>query len=164
MFQFLFKYPFGTFTRGQILLLAPWPAWVLWLSIIAASAALAALIAMRLHQSVATMRSWRAGVVWLLQSSLAAVVLLLLWQPAVTVTELKPQQNIVAVVVDDSHSMISEHGSTRQAQAVKVLRDAAGEHCEVRNASVCLDRVTRITDLGAHAAAPDAHRRRIEAA
>jgi uncharacterized membrane protein len=37
---------------------------------------------------------------------------------------LKPQQNIIAVLVDDSRSMaISEDGSTRQAQAVKALQN-----------------------------------------
>src|ERR1019366_1226249 len=51
-------------------------------------------------------------------------VLVLLWQPAITVAELKPQQNIIAVLVDDSRSMgIVEDGSTRQAQAVKALQD-----------------------------------------
>ena len=50
-------------------------------------------------------------------------MLVLLWQPAITVAELKPQQNIIAVLVDDSRSMaISEDGSTRQAQAVKALQ------------------------------------------
>ena len=39
------------------------------------------------------------------------------------VSELKPQQNIIAVVVDDSASMgINENGSTREAQAVKALQ------------------------------------------
>src|SRR5580693_4735912 len=51
-------------------------------------------------------------------------VLVLLWQPAITVSELKPQQNIIAVLVDDSRSMgISEDGATRQAQAVKALEN-----------------------------------------
>ena len=61
--------------------------------------------------------------IWGLQTLLAAIVLVLLWQPAITVAELKPQQNIIAVLVDDSRSMgISEDGSTRQAQAVKALQ------------------------------------------
>jgi uncharacterized membrane protein len=52
------------------------------------------------------------------------VLLVLLWQPALTVAELKPQQNIIAVLVDDSRSMaIAEDGSTRQAQAVKALQN-----------------------------------------
>ncbi len=62
--------------------------------------------------------------IWGLQTLLAALVLVLLWQPAITVAELKPQQNIIAVLVDDSRSMaISEDGSTRQAQAVKALQN-----------------------------------------
>jgi len=49
---------------------------------------------------------------------------MLLWQPAITIAELKPQQNIIAVLVDDSRSMgISEDGSTRQAQAVSALQN-----------------------------------------
>ena len=70
------------------------------------------------------MRSWRAWVIWGLQTLLAALILVLLWQPAITVAELKPQQNIIAVLVDDSRSMaISEDGVTRQAQAVKALQN-----------------------------------------
>jgi uncharacterized membrane protein len=57
---------------------------------------------------------------------MATILLVLLWQPAITVSELKPQQNIIAVLVDDSRSMgISEDGSTRQAQAVKALQNGA---------------------------------------
>src|SRR5438309_5062410 len=64
------------------------------------------------------------AVLWFLQTALAALLLTLLWQPALMVAELKPQQNIIAVLVDDSRSMgISEDGSTRQAQAVKALQD-----------------------------------------
>ena len=45
-------------------------------------------------------------------------------QPAITVAELKPHQNIIAVLVDDSRSMaISEDGSTRQTQAVNALQN-----------------------------------------
>ncbi len=59
-----------------------------------------------------------------LQTLLAALVLVLLWQPAITVAELKPQQNIIAVLVDDSRSMgISEDGSTREAHAVNALQN-----------------------------------------
>ena len=49
---------------------------------------------------------------------------MLLWQPAITIAELRPQQNIIAVLVDDSRSMaISEDGATREAQAVKTLQN-----------------------------------------
>ena len=62
--------------------------------------------------------------IWLLQFLLATLLLVLLWQPAMVVAELKPQQNIIAILMDDSHSMgIPESGVTREAQAVKALQD-----------------------------------------
>ncbi|HMC59901.1 MAG TPA: hypothetical protein VKJ01_11975 [Candidatus Solibacter sp.] len=94
------------------------------LLILATAAGLAWLIRSRLAHAAPVMRSWRSWVVWGLQTLLAALILVLLWQPAITVAELKPQQNIIAVLVDDSRSMaISEDGVTRQAQAVKALQN-----------------------------------------
>ena len=60
--------------------------------------------------------------------ALVALVLLLLWEPAMTVAELRSQQNIIAVLVDDSKSMaIADSGSdgkqTREAAAVKAMQD-----------------------------------------
>jgi uncharacterized membrane protein len=126
MFEFLFKYPRSVYARGQFALLGAWPKWVLVLLIVAAGAGLAWLIRSRLAEAAPVLRGWRAAVIWGLQTLLAAVVLVLLWQPAITVAQLKPQQNIIAVLVDDSRSMaISEDGSTREAQAVKALQDGA---------------------------------------
>ncbi|HEX3748155.1 MAG TPA: vWA domain-containing protein [Bryobacteraceae bacterium] len=123
MFEFLFKYPRSAYIRGQFALLGAWPKWLLVLLIVAAVAGLAWLIRSRLAEAAPVMRSWRAGVIWVLQSLLVALILVLLWHPAITVAELKPQQNIIAVLVDDSRSMaIAEDGSTRQAQAVKALQ------------------------------------------
>jgi len=52
------------------------------------------------------------------------LVLVLLWQPAIVIAELKPQQNIVAVLIDDSRSMgIAEGGTTREEQAARALRN-----------------------------------------
>ena len=94
------------------------------LLILAAAAALAWLIRSRLSQAAPVMHGWRVWVIWGLQTLLAAILLMLLWQPAITIAELKPQENIIAVLVDDSRSMgISEDGSTRQAQAVKALQN-----------------------------------------
>jgi uncharacterized membrane protein len=124
MFEFFFKYPRSVYARGQFALLGAWPKWMLVLLIVAAAAGLAWLIRSRMAQAAPVMRSWRAWLIWGLQTLLAAVILVLLWQPAITVAELKPQQNIVAVLVDDSRSMaISEEGVTRQAQAVKALQN-----------------------------------------
>jgi uncharacterized membrane protein len=124
MFEFFLKYPRSVYSRGQFALLGAWPKWLLIALIVAAAAGLAWLIRSRLAQAAPLLQTWRAWVIWALQASLAAMVLVLLWQPAITVAELKPQQNIIAVLVDDSRSMgIVEDGSTRQAQAVKALQD-----------------------------------------
>src|SRR5580704_3299603 len=123
MFQFFLKYPRSVYERGQFALLGAWPKWMLVLLILAAAGSLAWLIRSRLAEATPVMRGWRAWVIWGMQTLLAAAVLVLLWQPAITVAELKPQQNIIAVLVDDSRSMgISEDGSTRQAQAVQALQ------------------------------------------
>src|SRR5580704_17165013 len=124
MFEFFFKYPRFVYARGQFALLGAWPKWMLLVLILAAAAALAWLIRSRIARAAPNMRGWRTWVIWGLQTLLAALILVLLWQPAITVAELKPQQNIIAVLVDDSRSMaISEDGSTRQAQAVRALED-----------------------------------------
>jgi uncharacterized membrane protein len=127
MFEFFFKYPRSVYTRGHISLMGAWPIWLLVLLIVVSAAGLAWLIRSRLAQAAPVMRGWRAWLIWSLQTLLAAVLLVLLWQPAITVAELKPQQNIIAVLVDDSRSMaVSDGGAgsaSRQAQAVQALQN-----------------------------------------
>ena len=128
MFQFFFKYPMPVFSKGKFVLLGAWPGWVLLLLITTCVIGLAVLIWSRLPQAAANISRWRAGAVWLLQSLLIATVLVLLWQPAITVAELAPQQNVIAVVLDDSRSMaIADSGSDgktpREAAAQKALED-----------------------------------------
>jgi hypothetical protein len=126
MFQFFFKYPIPVFSKGQFVLLGAWPGWVLLLLMAASTAGLALLIRSRLPQAAPNISKWRAGAVWLLQSLLIATVLVLLWQPAITVAELAPQQNVIAVVLDDSRSMAMADSSgklTREAAAEKALED-----------------------------------------
>jgi uncharacterized membrane protein len=126
MFQFFFKYPIPVFSKGQFVLLGAWPGWVLLLLMVASTAGLGLLIRSRLPQAAPNISKWRAGAVWLLQSLLIATVLVLLWQPAITVAELAPQQNVIAVVLDDSRSMaIADSGGhlTREAAAQKALED-----------------------------------------
>lgn len=120
MFELLFKYPRAIFSKGQFVLLAPWPVWILALAILTGAAALAWHV--RKHRgAVAGVRS---VAIWLLQTALIALVLFLLWHPALSIATLRPQQNIVAVLVDDSRSMtISEDGSARLSQATAVMNN-----------------------------------------
>ena len=129
MFEFLFKYPLAAFRKGELVLLGAWasqPAgahWLLPVLILLTATALALFLRVRLTQSAPNLRNWRLGVLWLLESSTVAVVLALLWQPALVVTELQPRQNIIAVLVDDSRSMsLAENGSTREEQAIRALQ------------------------------------------
>ncbi len=120
MFEFLFKYPRAVFSKGDLVLLGAWPAWILVVLMILSAAGLAWLVRSKLPQASPHFRTWRAWVVWFLQFALAGLVLLLLWQPAILVAELRPQQNIIAVLVADSRSMsIADTGAPRAAQALK---------------------------------------------
>ncbi len=132
MFEFLFKYPTPVFTKGKLVLLGAWPGWVLLLLIVTAMVGLGVLIWRAMPAASPRLRSWRALAVWSLQALLVTLILILLWQPAMTVAELKSQQNIIAVLVDDSRSMaIADSGTdkrqTREAEAVKALEGRAGE-------------------------------------
>jgi uncharacterized membrane protein len=168
VFKFLFKYPLSTFSRGHFFLLSAWPAWMLWLSIAVVSGALALIIVHRVHRvhRRATLppgdfgsRKLRVALIWLLQSMLAAVLLLLLWQPAITISELKPQQDIIVFLVDDSRSMmLAENGMPRQTQAIDALRGGvlAGVEKRFQTRLYRFDsQLTRIADLNElHATGP----------
>src|SRR6202045_4189720 len=123
MFQFLFKYPTPVFAKGRFLFLAGWPAWLLPVMIGAAVAGLVLLIRWRLRGALPGLRSWRGRIICALQSAFVSLVLFLLWQPAIIVAELSSQQNIIAVVVDDSRSMAiaDSEGNKREDAAVAAL-------------------------------------------
>jgi len=123
MFEWLFKYPSTVFLHGQLVLRSAWPRWPLVLSVIAVGLLLA--LALRGRRAADTSRSarWRLPLIWLTQWTMAALILLLLWRPAVAVSELVAQANIIAVLVDDSRSMaIADQGVTRLQQAARALQ------------------------------------------
>ncbi|HYO80102.1 MAG TPA: glutamine amidotransferase [Bryobacteraceae bacterium] len=112
MFEFLFKYPAEAFSHGQFVLNARWPAWILLALILLAAAAFAWRV-LRGGPLLLVKRGQKTAV-WLLQTAFVAVLLLMLWQPALSVATLRPQQNVVAVVVDDSRSMTLNDGGARR--------------------------------------------------
>src|SRR3989442_1255343 len=118
MFELLFKYPASLFHKGQFVLLAPWPLSLLLFAILAA----AGLLFWHVRRNHGLLTGARPVAIWLLETGLVALVLFLLWHPALSVATLKPQQNVIAVLVDDSRSMAQqEGGSTRLQQAESVL-------------------------------------------
>jgi uncharacterized membrane protein len=125
MLEWLFKYPPGVFLHGQLLLRSAWPRWLLGAAIVVVGLLLAWALRGRRAADTEQSSRWRLPVIWLAQWSMAALVLLLLWRPAIAVSELVPQANIIAVLVDDSRSMgIAEQGMTRMQQAARVLQGA----------------------------------------
>ncbi len=122
MFEFFFKYPLDLFAKGHFLLAGSWPRWVLITLLAAAAVSLWVMHFGRRRTPSSSARTRRAGILWLLQTALLTLLLTLLWEPALAVARLKPQQNIVAVVVDDSASMsLSEGGKSRSERARSVL-------------------------------------------
>ena len=126
MFEFFFKYPIPVFTKGKFILLGAWPGWLLVLLVAVSVGGLAWLTWRQLPEAAPRVRNWRAWLVWGLESALVALLLLLLWEPAITVAELKSQQNIIAVLVDDSLSMANADAGAdgtmaRETAAVKTL-------------------------------------------
>ena len=135
MFEFLFKYPATIFHKGQFVLLAPWPVWTLLLAILAAAALLFWHVRRNhgLLSGLASVRHLGAG------SGMVALMLFLLWHPALSVATLKPQQNVVAVLVDDSRSMsindASRHAREQRESAAR-RRPAERSRREIPGAAV----------------------------
>src|SRR5947207_10849143 len=153
MFEFLFKYPEAVFSRGTFVLLGGWPIWSLALAILAAAAGLGWVVWQRAGSG--RVAGAKSAAVWLLQTLLASVLLLMLWHPALSVATLRPQQNIVAVVVDDSSSMAiaDANGGSRSAQAVGVLNAGLIRSLQNRfqvrlyRLSAQLERIQKLDDL-----------------
>ncbi len=117
MFDLLLKYPTGIYQKGQFVFLAPWPVWVLAVCVLAA----AGFLFWHIRGNHGSLRGARVIAIWALETSLVALLLLMLWRPALSVPTLKPQQNVVAILADDSRSMsIADANGTRE-QAVKSL-------------------------------------------
>lgn len=114
MFESLFLYPYRLFTKGEFLFASGWPVWLLVLLCLGLVAGCAWLVHSR-------QRASRWLVIAGLQAFVLCLMLFMLWRPALRVTALKPQQNVIAVVVDDSRSMLLKQDDTTRVEAVKKL-------------------------------------------
>src|SRR3954447_12307765 len=133
MFEILFKYPASIFHKGQFVFLTPWPLWLLPIAVLAVAGALF----WHVRRNHGMLSGLRPLVIWVLEACMVALILLLLWHPALSIATLKPQQNVVAVLVDDSRSMSLSDGSGTREAAAKALLDggllkALGDKFQVR--------------------------------
>ena len=120
MFELLFKYPPAIFSRGKLVLLSPWPWWIMLVLIAAAGAGLF----WHMRRRGVALTGNRSTAIWLAQTALIALLLFMLWHPAISVARLRPQQNVVAVLVDHSRSMgLVEDGKTRLQAAQDLVNN-----------------------------------------
>ncbi len=124
MFELLFKYPPAIFSKGKLVLLAPWPVWVLILLVILAGAG----VAWFLRERRSALSLGRLIGIGIAQTAMIAIILFMLWHPAISVARLRPQQNVIAVLVDNSRSMGlvdpgSSDGKSRLQSAEDVLNN-----------------------------------------
>ncbi len=128
MYEFLFKYPEQAFADSEFVLASGWPLWLLFtLGVLGAGLVAGALIWKR-----DSMKWWQLGTLGVLQMAMVALVLFVVWQPALVNERLLPGENAVALMLDTSASMaLSDGDTTRMAQAQALLTpDALAELAE----------------------------------
>ena len=124
MFELLFKYSRTTFEQGDFLFASGWPLWLLVVVSLAATIGIGYSLLQR-RDSLSLVRLIAlAG----LQTAMVTLVLVLLWQPALSSDTLRAEDNIVALLLDTSASMsYGEAGESRLQQAVAALNDGVLE-------------------------------------
>jgi len=124
LFELLFKYSRTTFEQGDFLFASGWPLWLLVVVSLAATIGIGYSLLQR-RDSLSLVRLIAlAG----LQTAMVTLVLVLLWQPALSSDTLRAEDNIVALLLDTSASMTyGEAGESRLQQAVAALNDGVLE-------------------------------------
>ena len=154
VFQFLFKYPSVAYSRGRLTLASDWPGWTL----VAAIVVVAAAVSLYLWRRKPELSARTRLVVGCCQSLTLAILLLLLWRPSLVVSTLVPQQNVLAVVLDDSTSMArTERGGRRLDQVQQMFGDSGALLSQLREKfqvrlykfSKQAQRISSATELGA---------------
>ncbi|HEY5624315.1 MAG TPA: glutamine amidotransferase [Gammaproteobacteria bacterium] len=124
MFEFLFKYSRTTFEQSEFLFASGWPVWLLIAGCIAGMLAVGVSLARR-RESLSIPKLAALGA---LQAAMLSLVLVLLWQPALSTDRLRSEENSVAVLLDTSASMsYGEGDQSRLQQAVGALGEGVLE-------------------------------------
>jgi hypothetical protein len=119
IFEYLFKYPRIAYERGEIVWSGSWSTSLL-LLLLAAGVALVVWSYQRGRARAPTGTSWALAGVRTLGLGILVICLL---RPTLVLSTAVPQQNVVAVLIDDSRSMqiMDQGGQTRGAVAHQVF-------------------------------------------
>lgn len=124
MFEHLFTHPLWAYRNGTFAFASGWPLWLLVVAILVGAALVAAGL-LRRRQIGAT----RLVMIGVVQTTLLALVLCLLWRPVLNVERVRDRENVLAVALDASASMAhADSGAADQSrlqEAVAVLRSNA---------------------------------------
>jgi uncharacterized membrane protein len=124
MIEFFFKYPRSVFSDSDFIFASGWSLWVMFV----AALAFLVIVSVLLIRQAGTLRWLQLGTIGLLQFLMFAVVLVVLWQPALVSERLLQGENAVAIMLDTSGSMtFNEGGDTRMEQAQTLLTPDALE-------------------------------------
>jgi uncharacterized membrane protein len=124
LFELLFKYSRTTFEQGEFLFASGWPVWLL----VVASLAVMTAVGYSLMQRRDSLNVGKLIVLAGIQTAMLTLVLVLLWQPALSSDRLRSEDNSVALLIDTSASMsYGEAGESRLQQAVAALNDGVLE-------------------------------------
>ena len=124
MFELLFKYSRTTFEQGQFVFASGWPIWLLLTASLAATFGIGYSLLQRRDSLTLGKLLVLAGI----QAAMVTLVLVLLWQPALSSDRLRAEDNAVALLIDTSASMsYGEAEESRLQQAVAALNDGVLE-------------------------------------
>ena len=118
IFEYLFKYPQVAYERGEIVWSGSWSPFLL-LGVFAAAAALVYWSYRWGRARTSRAATWTLV---LLRATGLAILLICLLRPTLVLSTAVPQQNVVAVVIDDSRSMeIPDEGERPRAEVARAL-------------------------------------------
>jgi uncharacterized membrane protein len=123
LFEFLFKYSREDYARGELVFLGDLSTSVL--SVLAVAVAIAITVVLYRRRNNSTIL--QLVTVWFLQVAMLLTVVWMILQPALQTEQLKPGENTVALVADNSESMSYGETKTRLSQALEMLSDASSD-------------------------------------